>query len=166
MKGFTPTPERALSKQERKAFDVRLVRGFTLIEVMIVVGILAGLAGLGLFVSVDLYKSYVFHSEKNILVSIIQKARNQSLVNINESKHGVYLENSQYTIFQGENYASRNVVYDEIIQAKTAISRTGLTEIVFDQLNGNPSVTGNITLSDSLRSSIISIENEGRINWQ
>lgn len=28
-KGFTPSPERALGKQERKAFDARLVRGFT-----------------------------------------------------------------------------------------------------------------------------------------
>ncbi|MDO8443050.1 MAG: prepilin-type N-terminal cleavage/methylation domain-containing protein [bacterium] len=141
------------------------VRGFTLIEVMIVVGILAGLAGLGLFVSVDLYKSYTFYSERNIVISIIQKARNQSLVNINESKHGVYLESGRYTIFQGENYVSRNAVYDEIIEAGPTISRTGLTEIVFDQLNGNPNITGNITLSEGLRSSIISIENEGRINW-
>jgi prepilin-type N-terminal cleavage/methylation domain-containing protein len=140
--------------------------GFTLLEVLIVITILAGLAGLGLFVSIDFYKSYAFYSERDIVISIVQKARSQSLANINESKHGVYLENGRYTIFQGENYASRNAVYDEIIQAYSLVANSGLREIVFEQLNGSPSATGSITLSEGLRSSTISIENEGRINWQ
>lgn len=142
------------------------MKGFTLIEVLIVIAILAGLAGLGLFVSIDFYKSYAFHSERNIVVSIIQKVRSQSLANINESKHGVYFGTNNYVIFQGENYASRNATYDEIIQANSLVSHSGLTEIVFDQLTGLPAATASIVLSDGLRSSTISIGNEGRIDWQ
>lgn len=142
------------------------MKGFTLIEVLIVIAILGGLAGLGLFVSIDFYKSYAFHSERNIVVSIIQKVRSQSLANINESKHGVYFGTNNYVIFQGENYASRNATYDEIIQANSLVSHSGLTEIVFDQLTGLPSATASIVLSDGLRSSTISIGNEGRIDWQ
>jgi len=139
--------------------------GFTLLEVLIVITILAGLAGLGLFVSIDFYKSYAFYSERNIVVSAIQKARSQSLANINESKHGVYFGTNNYVIFQGENYDFRSAIYDEIIQANSLVANSGLTEIVFDQLSGLPSATGTIALSDNLRSSTISIGNEGRINW-
>jgi prepilin-type N-terminal cleavage/methylation domain-containing protein len=141
------------------------MKGFTIYEVLIALAILTGLASLGLFVSFDFYKSYAFYSERNIVIGIIQKARSQSLANINESKHGLYLENDRYTIFQGENYASRNPVYDEIIQANPLVVNSGLREVVFDQLSGNPSAAGTIVLNDGIRSLTISVENEGRINW-
>ncbi len=143
----------------------RFLTGFTLYEVLVVIAILAVLSGLGLFVSIDFYKSYTFYSERNIVVSAIQKARSQSLANINESKHGVYFGTNNYVIFQGENYASRSPDYDEIIQANSPVTHSGLTEIVFEQLSGFPAVTGAIALSDGIRSLTISIENEGRINW-
>lgn len=143
----------------------KYLSGFTLIEIIIVLGILAGLGSMGLFISMDFYKSYVFYSEQSIVVSIIQKARNHSMVNVNEATHGVKFESGQYTIFQGENYASRDVAYDEIIPVNPTITRTGIEEVVFSQLSGDSSISGNITMSDGLRSSIISIENEGRINW-
>jgi prepilin-type N-terminal cleavage/methylation domain-containing protein len=140
-------------------------RGFTLYEVLVVIAILAVLSGLGLFASIDFYKSYAFYSERNIVVSAIQKARSQSLANINESKHGVYFGTNNYVIFQGENYDFRSAIYDEIIQTNSLVANSGLTEIVFEQLSGLPSATGTIALSDNLRSSTISIGNEGRINW-
>src|SRR5439155_93802 len=76
--------------------------GFTLIEIMIAVGILAIIATLGLFVSFDFYKGYAFRSEKSIVVSTLQKARDESLSNINQTRHGVHFGASplQYIIFE------------------------------------------------------------------
>jgi prepilin-type N-terminal cleavage/methylation domain-containing protein len=37
--GFTPTPERALGKNERKAFDACLVSGFTMIELLVAMSV-------------------------------------------------------------------------------------------------------------------------------
>ena len=127
--------------------------------------IMAVIATLGLFISNDFYKTYNFNSERDMLVNILQKARSQSLANINESKHGVYFATSSYIIFQGNNYSSRNSTYDENISASQAISRSGLNEVVFEQLTAQPNATGTISLSDGVRSSQIFIENEGRINW-
>src|SRR3989344_6188897 len=77
--------------------------GFTLIEIIISMAILATIAGLGLFMSFDFYKSYAFRGEKNTLVSVLQKARDQSLHNINQTRHGARVSTQpllQYTLFE------------------------------------------------------------------
>lgn len=139
--------------------------GFTLIEILMVAAIIVFLAGLGLFFGIDFYKNYAFYSERNILVGILEKARNQALNNIGQSNHGVYFQTSNYVIFQGNSYASRNSAYDQIIPASSLINRSGLQEIVFNQLNGESSATGDVILSGGNHTSIISINNEGGINW-
>ncbi len=139
--------------------------GLTLIEILIVAGIIVFLAGLGLFLGIDFYKNYSFYSERNIIVGILEKARNQALNNIGQSNHGVYFQTSNYVIFQGNSYASRNSAYDQIIPASSLINRSGLQEIIFNQLNGESSTSGDIILSGGNHTSTISINNEGGINW-
>ena len=56
-------------------------------------------------------------------------------------------------------------IYDEIIYISPMITKSGLQEVVFEQLTGKPSAVGNIVLSNQTRSITISIENEGKINW-
>lgn len=141
------------------------LKAFTLIEFLISVAIIFSIGALGLFISMDFYKSFGLNSERNIAVSILQKARSSSMANINEAKHGIYLDTGKYTIFQGENYSSRNSIYDEIIYINPIITKSGLQEIVFEQLTGKPSATGDIILSNQTRSITVSVENEGRINW-
>jgi Tfp pilus assembly protein PilE len=141
------------------------MKGFTVIEFLISVAIIFSIGALGLFIGMDFYKSSSFNSERQTAISILQKVRNLSMANINEAKHGVYLGTDKYTIFQGENYSSRNSAYDELIYINPTITKDGLQEVVFEQLTGKPSAIGNIILSDRTRSITISIENEGRINW-
>lgn len=141
------------------------MKGFTLIEFLISVAIIFSISSLGLFIGMDFYKSSSLNSERHIAISILQKARNLSMANINEVKHGIYLDADKYTIFQGENYSSRDPAYDEIININPMITKSGLQEVVFEQLTGKPSAIGNIILSNIIRSIAISIENEGRINW-
>lgn len=143
----------------------RRAGAFTLIEFLIAVAIIFGIGALGLFIGMDFYKTYSLNSERQIALGVLQKTRNLSMANINEKKHGVYLDTDKYTIFQGENYSSRDSAYDEITYIDPAINKDGLQEIVFEQLTGNPSAVGNIILSHKTRSITISIENEGRINW-
>lgn len=145
--------------------------GFTLIEVITVMAIFIILASLGLFLSMDFYKSFAFHNERKILVSILQKARSQSLANINQKPHGMYIDYAAnpktYTLFQGSNYASRDVNQDIVFQASWAVTPLGMTEVVFSQLSGQASVSGgNLTLRDSIHSdAVIFINNEGRIDF-
>jgi len=156
-RGFTPTPKFGVSLQSK--------RGFTLIEIVVVMGLFAVLAGFGLFLSFDFYRSYAFRAERDMVISILQKARSQALNNIRETPHGVHLQNDSYILFQGSSYAVADHAFDQVVDAAPSISRIGLSEVVFTQLSGGANASGTIDITDGLRTVSISINNAGRISW-
>ena len=144
--------------------------GFTLIEVLITMGIIILLATLGLFVAADQYKSYALSSDRNTVVSMLQKARNRSMNNINESEHGFTIDsNSNYVLFQtpaNMGYSGRNVNYDEIVPRSPAVTVTGLpsSEVIFKQLSGNTSAM-TLTLQNDTNALTITVNATGQIDW-
>ena len=142
---------------------------FTLIEIVISVGILTTLAGFGLFVAVDQYKNYVLTSERNTVVSLLQKARGRALNNISEKRHGVAIQPtgkpSSYVLFRGLSYSARDPIYDEEVPVSQAISFSGITEFTFKQLSGDALTAGTVTISTTEKSLSIAVNSEGRITW-
>lgn len=134
-----------------------------MIEMTISIGILIIIMGLGLFLSMDFYKSYAFLTERNMIISILQRARSNAMANINEKPHGVYFEPNRYILFEGENYAVHTSAVS--FESSSAISHSGLSEVVFEQLSGRANVSGgDLILRDNIRPDIIiSINYEGRI---
>ena len=139
-------------------------KGFTLLEILIATAIITMMAGVGLVFSIDAYRGYLFHAERNTAVAVLQKARSRALNNMYQAPHGVRFESSSYILFRGNSYVAGNPS-NEDIPKNTNIAISGPAEIVFSQLSGDASPTGDITISDGLRSKVISINNEGRINW-
>ena len=158
--------------------------GVTLIEILVVIGVLGMLLVLGSIVNLDSYKSSIFRSERMVLVSHLTKARNQSMNNINEVRHGLCYDNSdpsnpKYVLFEGNSYGSASVKLG--LKSEVAVTLSPVTSIffcnvgpgvVFDQLTGRlyPPITpfGTelvIGVTEEARTSNISINNEGRINW-
>ncbi|HEY4477200.1 MAG TPA: prepilin-type N-terminal cleavage/methylation domain-containing protein [Candidatus Paceibacterota bacterium] len=134
-------------------------RGLTLIEITVVLAIMAGLATIGLIVGVDSYSRYNFHSAEDTAVSMLQKARSEAINNIGESPHGVYFADlDNLILFYGSTYTPGS---DELkIEKPAAVSYSGASEMVFNQLSGNTS-GGTVTIN----SANITINNEGGIDW-
>ena len=140
-------------------------KGFTLIEVLVVVTISSMLLVMGLFASFDFYRNYLLSTERDIALGAIEKARSRALSNMFESSFGVHIENSQYVIFRGSTYIV-GAGTNEMIPGNTSISKSPAPyNIVFAELTGLPDTAGVLTLSDNVISKIISINNEGRIDW-
>lgn len=154
-------------------------RGFTLLEILIVIALLAIVAGFGLIVSMDDYRGFNFRNERDVVAGVLQKARSQAVNNMcfphgggdcsDGKPHGAYFgTDGQYVIFQGPSYASRDEDADEVIEVGAPVDVSGFSEVVFSRLSGDAATTGGTTLTvtdDRGRTSVFTVEPSGRIWW-
>jgi prepilin-type N-terminal cleavage/methylation domain-containing protein len=150
------------------------VRGFTLLEVVIVMAIMVIILGFGLFTTLDAYSGFIFRSERNNLVSILTRARSQALNNVNESPHGVCYISPNYILFRGPT-CTPGLSTNEVIGGSSAVTVSGISQakpVVFEQLTGRliPQISPEtkeleIVITTATRGATTSINNLGRINW-
>jgi Tfp pilus assembly protein FimT len=150
-------------------------RGFTLLEVLIIIGLIVIVGAFGLIVSIDSYRSFHFHNERDTVVAVLEKARSQAINNMcfgagctDGKAHGVHFDHAgHYTIFQGDTYASRDEDIDETIDAKDAAATvTGTTDVVFGKLSGDVTTPGTMTVTDvNGKTSVVTIDASGRVWW-
>ncbi len=143
--------------------------GFTLVEVIIVISLFALLLGLSYPFTLELYRSYTLRTDTAMLVSVLQKARSQSLNNISEMSHGVHIDDAGYTIFQGSAFDEAGA-QNEFIEKSQGVTVHSDGDIIFEQISGDiapPFALGEstITLTDGVHTERITINNEGRINY-
>lgn len=138
-------------------------RGFTLLEIVIALGLVAIIFSFGQFVGLDLYRAHVFRSDELTLVTLLSKARRASLHRIEGAAHGVRMGDSLYILFTGASYAARDQVRDIEFPASQMLSRTGLSEVVFT-LDGRVNSPGVIALTSGARTRSIVITREGGID--
>jgi prepilin-type N-terminal cleavage/methylation domain-containing protein len=147
-------------------------RGFTLIEVAIVVAVLALIAGIGLAVGLPSYRATLFRSDRDTLIAALLHARAQAMNGVcsasacaGPAPHGVYIGPASYVIFEGASYATRDASEDEAFAADPVVARSGAAEIVFDALSGRVDSPGEIVLAYAGHASIVSIDGEGGVAW-
>ena len=140
-------------------------RGFTLIETLIVLGLIGMIAVVGIIVGLDTYSRYIFRSDLDKTVSLLQKARSSAINNMYESKHGVYLGDiDSLILFRGTSYDSSSPYNYNVEKSKASYADTCSSVVVFDQLTGN---TTNcvITITEGTKVSTITINDQGGINY-
>ncbi len=166
------------NKSRARDSSTRLQRGFTLVELLVVIGIVAVVSGFALIMGLDSYRSSSFHGNRDVLVAALMHARAQAINNIciggasichDGKPHGVAIRPAEhpdkYVLFQGVSYTARDAGVDEVLNANIHYSYTGATEVVFTQFSATTSTAVTITISDSMRSSAITIGTEGQITW-
>ncbi|KPJ71356.1 hypothetical protein AMJ50_02600 [Parcubacteria bacterium DG_74_3] len=143
------------------------IKGFTLVELMLVIGILALLIVVSLPLAMNFYKTRQLDVYENGIVQALRRAQLKSMSVEADSSFGVYISNDskKYVLFKGNSYNTRDNVWDEVFELPDNLSVGGLTEVVFTKLKGIPSNTGNIFLIIDNRSEIININEAGRVNY-
>jgi len=143
--------------------------GFTLIEVLITLTLLATIAALGLFATGDLFRGANVSGERDALVTLLTQARSLSMNNVAGLSHGVCYDPSKsaFVLFAGR-YKPETV--EESVSRGNSITVSGLpicdsgTEIVFSQLSGN-AADALITLTSENESATVEVNGEGAVLW-
>lgn len=140
-------------------FERKNSAGFTLIEVVIVIAILIIVILLSIATLRLLTKRTELEISVNNIVSTLNVARNKTLASERASQYGVYFDTltipDKYILFQGPNYASRNVSFDVIYILPSSIEISdinlgGNNEIIFNRLKGDTENFGSFTIQSSL----------------
>jgi prepilin-type N-terminal cleavage/methylation domain-containing protein len=142
-------------------------RGFSLMEVLVVLGIALVVAGFSLISGLDSISRSVVHSERDTLVTILTSARTKSLANVNAVPHGVRIDATDFTLFEGPAYVA-GASGNRLTARTAAVSITGVSlplDIVFTQLSATTSSAVSLALSDGAGNQSVTVNSEGRIDW-
>ena len=79
---------------------------------------------------------------------------------------GVYVQTGSVTLFQGSSYATRTTAFDETLEFPDSVDVTGVTEVVFSKLTGEPSSTGVMTFTSPTKTETITIYETGALQYE
>ena len=119
------------------------LRGFSLIEVVTVIFVISFVMA-GLFMTSGQARARQSLNEaKELVVRVLETARNRSATGHGSMSHGVYIESDGITEFEGESYTGAG--YKHILPPFTLTDQTG-TEIIFKRLTMQTDLSLNVKI--------------------
>lgn len=138
-------------------------KGFTLIELILVVAIIS-LLGLSIIpFSSNLILRNNIQIKINEVYTYMKTAQLNSLLGKGNSRWGVQIDSTNIYLFKGDNFANRDLVFDQKINIPNSISITPV-EIVFDKNTGELAQEYVISINSQLKNRSLSINRLGVIN--
>lgn len=151
--------------------EARFVRGFTYIEILIVMALVGVIASFTMAFGIGSIARSSVTQERDLFVTLLLRgARAEAIANAGETAHGIYIDNSnhRYQLFQGTHYSASDPNNREVKYTSDHISITPSNgnEILFEQRSGNVTVgAGTIMLTNGEATQVISINAVGQIDW-
>ncbi len=145
--------------------------GFTLIEILVVVALLAAILGFGIIMSFSSISQANVHHERDQVAMLLTSARAKSLANVNETAHGLRVTSTSYILFDAPFVGGAPT--NKILPRGTGITVVSslapgdctTCEVVFEQLSGKVATAQSLTLSDTTKTVLIELNQAGRIDW-
>ena len=127
--------------------------GFTVFEIIMVLVIFIILIG----VSLPFYSYFqsfsAAESAKQEVLEIFRLTQTKALAGENNTNHGIHYNNTQWTTYQGNDYASRVQIYDQTFDLPNNLSFANWGDLNFQINTGLPSSTNAISLINSINNS-------------
>ncbi|MEI6238599.1 MAG: hypothetical protein WCP15_03640 [bacterium] len=149
------------------AYQSKYKKGFTTLELIIVIGIFVLLFSL----SVTVYIGFTSKENRELaagtLVEALRFAQSNSEAVNDDSKWGVKISTTSptITVFKGSSYGTRDTTHDQLTTFSGRLTASGLTEIIFEKMNGDTFTTGTTTFTDSNGVKDVQINGKGTITY-
>jgi len=150
-------------------------KGFTLIETLLIIGIIIILISLAVINQKGFQKKSDLDISTQEIISRLRQAQNKALSSDGDSQYGVYFDTTtnphQYVLFKGEDYANRDPSSDKIYEVAESVEISEINlgtgqEVIFSRLDGEASPFGGLTIrliDTTSETKNIYIENSGLI---
>ena len=126
------------------------MKGFTLIEILVAVGILALLAALAVSGLSSFQESGDLLRTADSVAGMLRDARGRTLASKNDLQYGVHFDANQAVLFEGVTYSAGAASNEEIIfpfrVEISSIALGGGSDVVFRRLSGEAITTGTIAV--------------------
>ncbi len=143
--------------------------GFTLTEILLVTTLVVAAFSLLVPVGYRLYRNTLQDDTSRLLVETLRRARTYAQTGRDDAAYGVKVvsASSSFVLFQGNSYAARNASEDEVIEYPSTVTiSASSTEVTFSRLYGTSTVDGAWTVSFGSLSSIVDINQQGKIELE
>lgn len=126
-------------------------KGFTLIEMVASVAIIALIAVIAIQPLRSFRDEQLLTSHAERVSTLLNEARLNTLASRNASQYGVYIENTEATLFEGVAFASADSVLETLsfhtqIETGSVNLEGGGNTVVFERLTGSTANKGSIVL--------------------
>ncbi len=118
-------------------------KGFTLVEILIVLGLIAILSTMVVMYSVTFYGNTLLQEDSEYVLNALRKARSYALTGKEDSDWGVkFIEaEDKYVVFKGSRYTERDTDYDLEFDIVSSY-QIDFDEVVFEKTTGTPQIFG------------------------
>lgn len=153
----------------------KIKKGFTLIEILVVLAISAVILSILLSFLNNFSRTQALDKDYLSVVSLIEQAKSASINSKQASQYGVYFASSSAVLFKGLSYistSSSNQIYN--LNSRVSISSLNFVgsssnQVVFDRLTGYANASGTISISlqnSTSSDKIIRIYKTGTIEYK
>jgi prepilin-type N-terminal cleavage/methylation domain-containing protein len=142
-------------------------RGYTVVELLVVLGVLGMLAGLSMVGFANFSKKEALDAGAAALIAGLRDARAQTLASVGGSQYGISVSTTSFAFFKGATYDSAATTTS--VFKFSSYVRASSTEpvFVFQRITGNAVASGTIdvyTVSDPTVKKTIRVEATGIID--
>lgn len=125
--------------------------GFTALELLIVIAIMAILLAVIVPSFLNFRRSSLLNTETQQLVTMINRARLLSVSSKNDDRFGIHLEAGKVVLFQGATYATSSPTnevhaFDPALTLSSVAINGGGSELLFEKVTGATSQNATTTL--------------------
>lgn len=126
--------------------------GFTLMEILVVLGIITIIASLTFYFFGKANKQTVLEKDVASVVSFVRNARLLSIASKNASPFGIHLEEDKVVLFEGNPYSAggpneKTFYFSREVYLSSYSLNKGGSDIIFARLTGDTSNYGTVTVS-------------------
>lgn len=140
--------------------------GFSLVEMLIVIGMMALFAGFASSVSVPMIRHAEFDRVRETVRNELVAAQADTIAGTLDSSWGVAFFSNAVTRYKGGSYASRVTSYDRVTSFDNGVILSGASDIAFNRPSGTPSSTATIVMTSGTLHATTTVSAVGAISIQ